>query len=71
MSEKIIRIIDVLKDLEEKACSSGFDIEGAKQHISLIQELKTECDINQIDCRDLVKALPLAPIDFAFLTLCS
>lgn len=71
MSEKIIHIVGILKSLEEKACSAGFDIEGAKQHVSLIQELKAECDVNHVDCRDLVKNLPLAPIDFAFLALCS
>ena len=71
MSEKIVQIIDVLKSLEEKACSAGFDMEGAKQHIRLIKELKTECDVNHIDCRDLVSALPLAQIDFTVLALSS
>jgi hypothetical protein len=63
MHNKISEIIDSLKRVEERACRVGFDSDDAVLHTRLIIELKTECEANSIDCRELVKALPLARID--------
>jgi hypothetical protein len=69
MYNRITGIIDSLKKVEERACCIGFDLEDARLHTRLIKELKIECDANNIDCRELVKTLPLAKIDYTSLLI--
>jgi hypothetical protein len=69
MNNKITVIIEILKSIEERAYRVGFDPDDAKQHTSLIKELKLECDANNLDCKELVKTLPLANIDFTSLSI--
>ena len=69
MYNKITVIIETLKSIEERAYSVGFNPDDAKQHTRLIKELKVECDVNNLDCKELVKTLPLAKIDFTSLLI--
>ncbi|MDF2891770.1 MAG: hypothetical protein K0R80_2137 [Clostridia bacterium] len=69
MYSKVSEIIDTLKRVEERACIVGFDLDDAKLHTRLIRELKMECDANNIDCREQVKMLPLANIDYTSLQI--
>ena len=69
MYNKIREIIDKLKGIEEKACQVGFDSDAAMQHTSLIKELKSECDMNNVDCKEVVKALPLAKMDYTSMSI--
>jgi hypothetical protein len=69
MHNKITEIIESLIRVEEIACCVGFDLEAAMLHTRLIKELKTECDANNIVCRELLKTMPLARIDDASLLI--
>jgi hypothetical protein len=69
MYNNITVIIETLKSIEERVCRVGFDPADAKQHTRLIKELKMECDVNNLDCKELVKTLPLANIDFTSLLI--
>lgn len=69
MNNKIKEIIDTLKRIEEKVCIAGFGADDARQHTKLIKELKLECDVYNIDCRELVKCLPLAEMDYTSLAI--
>ena len=69
MYNKITEIIDTLRGIEERACKVGFNSDDANQHTRLIKELKTECNDNNLDCKELVKTLPLAKIDVTSLLI--